>query len=62
VTDVRTHGLAVFDRFTGGREGTIWYYTALAEVFSRRLPGALSAELNGVIRSMLSVPVKDSSA
>src|SRR6202790_4352965 len=37
VGDLRTHGLAVFDRFTGGRAGTIWYYASLAKVFARRL-------------------------
>ena len=44
-TDLRTHGLSVFDRFTGGRDGTLWYYGALADVFSRRRPSPLSAEL-----------------
>ena len=44
-TDLRAHGIAVFDRFTGDMEGTCWYYRSLAEVFQRRLPGSLSAEL-----------------
>ena len=38
VSDLRTLGPAVFDRFTGGREGTLWYYRTLAAVFDRRLP------------------------
>ncbi|MFC5437485.1 HD domain-containing protein [Rhodanobacter umsongensis] len=29
-------GTRVFDRFTGGREGTLGYYQALAEIFSSR--------------------------
>ena len=29
-------GLAVFDRFTGGKDGTLWYYESLAEVFASR--------------------------
>jgi (p)ppGpp synthase/HD superfamily hydrolase len=45
LTDLRTHGLAVFERFTGRIDGTLWYYEALAEVFGRRLPGALASEL-----------------
>ena len=49
-TDLRTHGLAVFDRFTGGREGTLWYYGALSATFARRLPGPLSRELAGPSR------------
>ena len=34
-------GDAVFSRFTGGREGTLWYYGALAELFLAR--GAATA-------------------
>ncbi len=44
-SDLRTHGLAVFDRFTGGRDGTLWYYSALSNVFSDRLQNPLSREL-----------------
>lgn len=29
-------GTAVFDRFTGGRDGTLGYYQALAEIFGER--------------------------
>ena len=52
VGDLRTHGLAVFDRFTGGVAGTIWYYASLAEVFARRLPSPLSAELGLAVGDM----------
>src|SRR5262249_1193227 len=38
LTDLRTHGPSVFDRFNAGKAGTLWYYQSLAEVFSRRLP------------------------
>jgi GTP pyrophosphokinase len=37
VSDLRTHGRSVFDRFKGGREGTLWYYEELLAVFSRRI-------------------------
>lgn len=43
--DVRAHGQDVFTRFKAGREGTLWYYRALAEVFTRRMPGTLATEL-----------------
>jgi (p)ppGpp synthase/HD superfamily hydrolase len=34
-------GMHVFDRFTGGRDGTLGYYQALVEIFSvRELPAA----------------------
>ena len=29
-------GTRVFDRFTGGRDGTLGYYQALADIFSAR--------------------------
>lgn len=32
--DLNTVGLAVFDRFTAKREGTLWYYRSLAQVFT----------------------------
>ncbi len=48
-TDLMTVGIAVFDRFKAGRDGTLWYYDALAQVFKRRLPGALSRELSETV-------------
>ena len=41
VTDLKTHGDAVFDRFKAGKDGTLWYYVTLARVFERRLPTVL---------------------
>ena len=47
---VRDHGLIgaqIWSRFSAPREQTIWYYTSLAEIFSRRMPGsALSRGLS----------------
>jgi (p)ppGpp synthase/HD superfamily hydrolase len=34
--DLHTVGTSVFDRFTASREETLWYYTSLSEIFSRR--------------------------
>lgn len=48
-TDLGTHGAAVFDRFTGAAEGTLWYYRALADLFLRRLPGPLARELDETV-------------
>ena len=52
LTDQRTHGDALFDRFKGGKEGTLWYYRSLSEIFLRRLPGALSIELARTVREI----------
>lgn len=50
--DLHVHGGEVFTRFKAGREGTLWYYGALAEVFSCRLPGPLAAELARAVKEM----------
>ena len=52
LTDFRTHGTAVFDRFRGGREGTLWYYVALAEAFRRLMPGPLAEELAETVAAL----------
>jgi (p)ppGpp synthase/HD superfamily hydrolase len=44
-------GDAVWDRFTGGRDGTLWYYSTLAATFEGVLPGqAAEAFSAGVAR------------
>jgi len=43
--DRRVVGEAVWDRFTGGREGSLWYYRGLAAAFAAALPGPLADEL-----------------
>lgn len=52
VADLRgATGRAVFDRFKAGRDGTFWYYGALAEVFKRRKAPA-SSELAATVAAM----------
>lgn len=51
-TDLRAHGLSVYDRFKGGRDGTLWYYQTLSAAFSRLLPGALAADLAEAVGEM----------
>jgi len=46
VADIQAHGAdAVFSRFKGGRDGTLWYYAGVSEILSRRLDGALPKAL-----------------
>jgi hypothetical protein len=42
----RVLGESLWERFNGGRAGTVWYYGALSETFARCLPGPLADELN----------------
>ncbi|TPG13204.1 HD domain-containing protein [Sphingomonas oligophenolica] len=39
VADLAVHGEALWDRFTGGRDGSLWYYEELAKAFTDRIPG-----------------------
>ena len=34
LADYRVVGEALWERFTGGREGVLWYYGSLAETFT----------------------------
>jgi (p)ppGpp synthase/HD superfamily hydrolase len=52
VTDMRSGGPAFLDRFAGGRDGTVWYYSTLAERLSVLAPGALSEELVRLVAEM----------
>lgn len=49
LNDYRQIGDALWQRFTGGRDGTIWYYRTLSETFDRALPGPLARDLSRVV-------------
>lgn len=51
-SDYRQLGESLWDRFSGGREGTLWYFAAVAEVLNRRLPGPLTAELTAAMAEL----------
>ena len=42
-------GTAVWERFKGKKEGTIWYYRQLANSFQKLLPGQLAEELLEIV-------------
>ncbi|XWN32442.1 MAG: HD domain-containing protein [Devosia sp.] len=52
VMDHRTIGSAVWERFTGRQEGTLWYYRALADAFHARAPGPLSDRLSEMVDTL----------
>jgi (p)ppGpp synthase/HD superfamily hydrolase len=45
LTDYRQQGEAVWTRFTGKKEGTLWYYRALSDEYQRRDPNRITREL-----------------
>jgi (p)ppGpp synthase/HD superfamily hydrolase len=53
VTDIERAGAEdVFSRFTGGRDGTLWYYAELARSFAELLPGDVSRALAATVAEM----------
>lgn len=55
IADLRKVGLDVFERFTGKREGTLWYYKALAQEFQKSHPSFLGDELMRLADEMSSL-------
>jgi len=51
--DLRTQKDALWQRFsTKSGPDQVWYYTTLADLFSRRMPGPLADELQRVVREL----------
>ena len=47
--DYRAQGENLWQRFTGGRDGTLWYYRAIVEVVRGQEPADLVDELDRVV-------------
>jgi (p)ppGpp synthase/HD superfamily hydrolase len=52
LADLRRHGQAVWQRFNGGREGTLWYYRRLVQLFRERGPCFLAEELERTVSEL----------
>lgn len=54
LADYRMIGEKLWERFKGGKDGTLWYYHALAETFKsiNRAPEALIKELDCVVKKI----------
>ncbi len=52
LSDYRAEGDAVFDRFTGRKDGTLWYYSTLVQVFRKAGSNPLIDELDRVVREL----------
>jgi (p)ppGpp synthase/HD superfamily hydrolase len=50
LTDLLRCGDDVWERFNGGKEGTLWYYRSLLQVFRSRSQSPLVAELGFVLQ------------
>jgi (p)ppGpp synthase/HD superfamily hydrolase len=45
LADYRQDGEAIWARFSGKKEGTLWYYRALSDEYGRRSPNRITREL-----------------
>jgi GTP pyrophosphokinase len=52
LADLRCHGDALWSRFNGGRDGSLWYYRALVTAYQERGSGPLVAELDQVVTEL----------
>ena len=58
IADVRESGDAVFERFNGKKDGTIWYYAALVEAF-RGFPNRMVGELEREVAELRRLAAPD---
>jgi GTP pyrophosphokinase len=47
--DYRIHGESLWSRFNGGRDGTLWYYRALADEFMKLEPRQIAEDLDAEV-------------
>jgi (p)ppGpp synthase/HD superfamily hydrolase len=52
LADLHAVGNELWDRFTGGREGTLWYYRALVEAYAGVGSNPIVEELDRVVREI----------
>lgn len=60
LADFRKDGDSVWDRFSGQREGTLWYYRAVLDVLREGRPNRLIEELNRVVTELETLATKGS--
>lgn len=52
LADLRSRGDELWDRFTGDKEGTLWYYRALVEAYAGAGANPIVEELDRVVREI----------
>jgi GTP pyrophosphokinase len=52
LSDYRAIGESVWSRFNGGREGTLWYYRALREIFLRYKRNRITRDFELAVREL----------
>jgi (p)ppGpp synthase/HD superfamily hydrolase len=52
LNDLHREGDAAWEKFNGGKQGTLWYYREMHALLSARLPGELADQLGRVIEEI----------
>ena len=52
LADLREHPAAVWSRFKGGKQGTLWYYQNVAKILRRKGPKELAWELDQAVKEL----------
>ena len=52
LADLGTDGEGMWTRFSGGRDGELWYYRRLSETFVELYPSPLASELERTVREI----------
>lgn len=52
VRELHTQGEAIWKKFNGGKEGTLWYYREFVAILKERYPSSLLDELERLIEQM----------
>jgi (p)ppGpp synthase/HD superfamily hydrolase len=60
LTDYRQQGEAIWARFSGKRDGTLWYYRALSDEYQQRSPNRITRELEIAVAELERVVSKES--
>ena len=62
LADLRAVGDELWERFTGGKEGTLWYYRALADAYAGADSNPVVEELDRVVREIEALAGHDGAA
>ncbi len=62
LADYRHEGDRVWDRFSGRKDGTLWYYRAVLDVLRRGRPNRLVDELHRVVTELETLATKGNAA
>ena len=60
LSDYRAVGELVWSRFSGGREGTLWYYRTLLDEFLRHEPNRITCDLELAVNELESLVARGS--